>query len=97
MRLAVTSQYSADYTWYVLPSSIPVDCNKHDEFLPGHRTALLACLASLGIAIAAVPYIAIGLPVLGAVIYLLQLSYLRTSRQLRLLESVPAQSLRYCT
>lgn len=48
----------------------------------------MACLASIGIAIAAVPYIAIGIPVLGAVMYFLQLFYLRTSRQLRLLESV---------
>lgn len=48
--------------------------------------AFLACLASLGIAVAAVPYMAVGTPVLAAVLYLLQLSYLRTSRQLRLLE-----------
>ncbi|KAK9419089.1 putative Multidrug resistance-associated protein [Seiridium unicorne] len=48
--------------------------------------SLLACLASIGIAVAAVPYMAIAVPVLAAVIYLLQLVYLRTSRQLRLLE-----------
>ncbi|KAH6648013.1 putative multidrug resistance-associated protein [Truncatella angustata] len=48
--------------------------------------ALLACLSSIGIAVAAVPYMAVGVPVLGAVLYLLQLLYLRTSRQLRLLE-----------
>ncbi|OIW26905.1 putative multidrug resistance-associated protein [Coniochaeta ligniaria NRRL 30616] len=48
--------------------------------------ALLACLATIGIAVAAVPYIAIAVPVLGATLYLLQLLYLRTSRQLRLLE-----------
>ncbi|MCJ1396079.1 hypothetical protein MMC18_008967 [Xylographa bjoerkii] len=46
----------------------------------------LGCLASIGIAVAAVKYIAIGIPVLGAVLYFLQQFYLRTSRQLRLLE-----------
>jgi ATP-binding cassette subfamily C (CFTR/MRP) protein 1 len=47
---------------------------------------LLGFFASLGIAVAAVKYIAIGIPVIGAVLYILQLFYLRTSRQLRLLE-----------
>ncbi|KAI4600498.1 hypothetical protein KJ359_000853 [Pestalotiopsis sp. 9143b] len=46
----------------------------------------LQALASIGVAIAAVPYIAIAVPVLGGVLYALQLFYLRTSRQLRLLE-----------
>ncbi|OBS25287.1 hypothetical protein FPOA_05820 [Fusarium poae] len=48
--------------------------------------ALLACLASIGVAISAVPYVAIGAPVLAVVLYFLQKLYLRTSRQLRLLE-----------
>ncbi|KAH7141839.1 putative multidrug resistance-associated protein, partial [Dactylonectria macrodidyma] len=48
--------------------------------------ALLACLSSIGIAVAAVSYMAIAVPVLAAVLYILQLLYLRTSRQLRLLE-----------
>ncbi|RGP61682.1 ABC multidrug transporter [Fusarium sporotrichioides] len=48
--------------------------------------ALLACLASIGVAISAVPYIAIGTPILTVVLYFLQKLYLRTSRQLRLLE-----------
>jgi ATP-binding cassette subfamily C (CFTR/MRP) protein 1 len=47
---------------------------------------LLGFFASLGIAVAAVKYIAIGIPVIGSVLYILQLFYLRTSRQLRLLE-----------
>lgn len=46
----------------------------------------LQALASIGVAIAAVPYIAIAVPLLGGVLYALQLFYLRTSRQLRLLE-----------
>ncbi|RYP75911.1 hypothetical protein DL771_002175 [Monosporascus sp. 5C6A] len=48
--------------------------------------ALLACLSSIGVAVAAVPYLAIAVPALAAILYLLQLLYLRTSRQLRLLE-----------
>ncbi|KAF4332182.1 ABC transporter integral membrane type 1 [Fusarium beomiforme] len=48
--------------------------------------ALLVCLASIGVAISAVPYVAIGTPVLAIVLYFLQMLYLRTSRQLRLLE-----------
>ncbi|KAI6777269.1 hypothetical protein HG530_001214 [Fusarium avenaceum] len=48
--------------------------------------ALLACLASIGVAISAVPYLAIGAPAIAIVLYLLQMLYLRTSRQLRLLE-----------
>lgn len=46
----------------------------------------LGVLASIGIAVSAVKYIAIGIPVLGVVLYYLQRFYLRTSRQLRLLE-----------
>ncbi|SPJ78456.1 related to multidrug resistance-associated protein [Fusarium torulosum] len=48
--------------------------------------ALVACLASIGVAISAVPYLAIGAPAIAIVLYLLQMLYLRTSRQLRLLE-----------
>ncbi|KAK3337596.1 putative multidrug resistance-associated protein [Cercophora scortea] len=48
--------------------------------------AFLLCLAGVGFAISAVPYIAIGIPFLFGVLYLLQSCYLRTSRQLRLLE-----------
>ncbi|KAK8134552.1 hypothetical protein PG984_006564 [Apiospora sp. TS-2023a] len=48
--------------------------------------AFLSCLASILIAVAAVPYIAACIPVLAAVLILLQMFYLRTSRQLRLLE-----------
>ncbi|KAK7966405.1 P-loop containing nucleoside triphosphate hydrolase protein [Apiospora aurea] len=40
----------------------------------------------IGVAIAAVPFIAVSLPVLVGILFLLQLFYLRTSRQLRLLE-----------
>ncbi|KAK8035547.1 multidrug resistance-associated protein [Apiospora rasikravindrae] len=46
----------------------------------------LTALASIGVAIAAVPFIAVALPVLVGILFLLQLFYLRTSRQLRLLE-----------
>lgn len=53
-----------------------------------HALEFLGCLASIGFAVAAVKYIAIGIPVLGAVLYFLQQFYLRTSRQMRLLESV---------
>jgi ATP-binding cassette, subfamily C (CFTR/MRP), member 1 len=53
-----------------------------------HAIEFLGCLASIGIAVSAVKYIAIGIPALGAVLYFLQRFYLRTSRQLRLLESV---------
>ncbi|KAK3680588.1 putative multidrug resistance-associated protein [Podospora appendiculata] len=48
--------------------------------------AFLLCLAGVGFAISAVPYIAVGIPFLFGVLYLLQSCYLRTSRQLRLLE-----------
>ncbi|KAF5548078.1 multidrug resistance-associated [Fusarium phyllophilum] len=47
---------------------------------------LLTLMASIGIAISAVPYVAIGTPVLVIVLHFLQMLYLRTSRQLRLLE-----------
>lgn len=59
-------------------------------------TEFLQALASIGVAIAAVPYIAIAVPVLGGVLYALQLFYLRTSRQLRLLELVIPLVHRYC-
>ncbi|KAM0344913.1 hypothetical protein ACHAPU_007046 [Fusarium lateritium] len=47
---------------------------------------LLTLMASIGVAISAVPYLAIGVPAIAIIIYILQLVYLRTSRQLRLLE-----------
>uniref|UniRef100_A0A093UWR8 Multidrug resistance-associated protein 1 n=1 Tax=Talaromyces marneffei PM1 TaxID=1077442 RepID=A0A093UWR8_TALMA len=46
----------------------------------------LGCIASVGIAVSSVKYVAIGIPLLGSVLYFLQRFYLRTSRQLRLLE-----------
>lgn len=56
----------------------------------------LQALASIGVAIAAVPYIAIAVPLLGGVLYALQLFYLRTSRQLRLLELVTTSNHYLC-
>jgi hypothetical protein len=53
-----------------------------------YAVEFLGFLASIGIAVAAVKYIAIGTPLIGIVLYFLQQFYLRTSRQLRLLESV---------
>ncbi|GKU21471.1 unnamed protein product [Fusarium langsethiae] len=47
---------------------------------------LLTLMAAIGVAISAVPYVAIGTPILTVVLYFLQKLYLRTSRQLRLLE-----------
>ncbi|KAL2284671.1 hypothetical protein FJTKL_08763 [Diaporthe vaccinii] len=46
----------------------------------------LSVVASIGIAVSAIAWIAIGIPVMVAVLFFLQRFYLRTSRQLRLLE-----------
>lgn len=45
-------------------------------------------MGQAGLAIAAVPYIGITIPFLALVLWMIQRFYLRTSRQLRLLESV---------
>ena len=44
------------------------------------------CIGQTGLAIGAVSYIAISLPFIVAVLYFVQRFYIRTSRQLRLLE-----------
>ncbi|KAI0503440.1 putative ABC multidrug transporter [Xylaria bambusicola] len=66
------------------------DLNLVDTDLPG---ALLNTISSVFVAIgqaaviaSAVPYLAISYPVIGAILYVLQRFYLRTSRQLRLLD-----------
>lgn len=53
-----------------------------------HALEFLECLASIDFAVAAVKYIAIDISVLDVVLYFLQQFYLRTFRQMRLLESV---------
>lgn len=49
-------------------------------------TELAACLVSVAISVTAVGYFAAVVPVLLFALYLVQKFYLRTSRQLRLLE-----------
>jgi ATP-binding cassette, subfamily C (CFTR/MRP), member 1 len=46
----------------------------------------IECIAQAGLAIAAIPPVAASLPVLVGVLYFVQGFYLRTSKQLRLLE-----------
>ncbi|GAB0137433.1 hypothetical protein EsDP_00005697 [Epichloe bromicola] len=89
MRAPISAHFEAENTGSLV-NRFSQDIRLCDWQLPFNILltlfTFLACLASLGIAVAAIPYMAVGAPVLAAVLYLLQLSYLRTSRQLRLLE-----------
>lgn len=74
----------------VLVNRFSQDMRLVDMVLPGNLVStcfiLSGCLGIGALVVVASPYLAAALPVLAGVLYLLQRFYLKTSRQLRLLE-----------
>lgn len=74
----------------VLVNRFSQDLRLVDMVLPGNLVStcfiLTGCIGIAALAIVASPYLAAVIPFIGALLYFLQRFYLRTSRQLRLLE-----------
>ncbi|KAF4343098.1 multidrug resistance-associated 1 [Fusarium beomiforme] len=80
--------------WYYSPPEVVVNCDQDIGIVDNHLplglvvtlASLFGAIAKAGLLASSNPYLAAAFPVLGAIYYYLQRVYLRTSRQLRLLD-----------